>query len=277
MLSKPQPILVIDLFPEILAELLNLLERLTQADWDRPTACPGWTVKDVALHLLGIEIGNLSRRRDGHALPQTTVNDWSELVGVLRDWNESWVESARRMSAPLLTDLLGRTGGQWCDYVRTLDPFALGGAVSWAGPHPAPIWLDLAREYTERWHHQQHIRDAVGQPGLKAPRCLRPVLEAFSRALPRAFESATAPSGMAATLTISGAAGGQWTIVRERETWQLYRGAPEMSAAEAEMNEETAWRLFTHGLSAEQAQRQVKLSGDLSLSQHFLEMIAIIA
>jgi hypothetical protein len=28
------------------------------------------------------------------------------------------------------------------------------------------VWLDIAREYTERWHHQ-HIRDAVGKPGLK--------------------------------------------------------------------------------------------------------------
>ena len=37
-------------------------------------------------------------------------------------------------------------------------------AVNWAGPEPAPIWLDPAREYTERWVHQQHIRDAVRNP-----------------------------------------------------------------------------------------------------------------
>jgi uncharacterized protein (TIGR03083 family) len=162
MLRKPQPVLVVDLFAEILEELLSLLAELTPDEWANPTICPGWSVKDVALHLLGIEIGNLSRRRDGQAASDVPVQSWGELVGVLKDWNESWVESARRISVPLLVELLRFTGSQWCDYVHTLDPYTVGGSVAWAGPQPAPVWLDLAREYTERWHHQQHIREAVG-------------------------------------------------------------------------------------------------------------------
>lgn len=31
----------------------------------RPTVDPSWTVKDIAAHLLGGDISNLSRRRDG--------------------------------------------------------------------------------------------------------------------------------------------------------------------------------------------------------------------
>ncbi len=202
MLEELQPVLVSGLFPEILDELINLLSGLAPVDWERPTVCPGWSVKDVALHLMGIEIGNLSRRRDGQVTTGRSTQSWGELVAVLKDWNESWVESARRMSTPLLIDLLRHTGRQWCDYVLTLDPFAVGGAVAWAGSAPAPVWLDLAREYTERWHHQQHIRDAVGRSGLKQPRYLAPVLAAFARGLPRTFEGTPAEDGTTVTLTI---------------------------------------------------------------------------
>jgi hypothetical protein len=29
------------------------------------------------------------------------------------------------------------------------------------------MWLDIARDYTERWVHDQQIRDAVGRARLK--------------------------------------------------------------------------------------------------------------
>jgi hypothetical protein len=44
--------------------------------------------------------------------------------------------------------------------------FAMGEPVTWAGPEPAPIWLDIAREYTERWLHQAQVRDATRNPPL---------------------------------------------------------------------------------------------------------------
>jgi uncharacterized protein (TIGR03083 family) len=63
--QPPPPILVSDLFPELLDALLRLLGSLSTDAWQRPTVCPGWCVHDVALHLLGVEVGNLSRRRMG--------------------------------------------------------------------------------------------------------------------------------------------------------------------------------------------------------------------
>jgi hypothetical protein len=52
--------------------------------------------------------------------------------------------------------------------------------------------LELAREYTERWLHQQHIRDAVGAPGQTDPRFLAPVLATFAHAFPVALRRVTA-------------------------------------------------------------------------------------
>ncbi|MCH8876485.1 MAG: maleylpyruvate isomerase N-terminal domain-containing protein [Chloroflexi bacterium] len=67
MLKSPNPVIVADLLPELLQNLLELLKGLEEEDWARSTVCAGWSVKDVALHLLGGDIGNLSSRRDGHS------------------------------------------------------------------------------------------------------------------------------------------------------------------------------------------------------------------
>ncbi|GGU11265.1 maleylpyruvate isomerase N-terminal domain-containing protein [Actinomadura citrea] len=44
---------------------IDLLRRLDADEWAKPTICPGWSVKDVAVHVLGDHIGRLSIYRDG--------------------------------------------------------------------------------------------------------------------------------------------------------------------------------------------------------------------
>jgi uncharacterized protein (TIGR03083 family) len=275
-LVPPKPVIVIDLFPEILAGLIELLSGLTTSDWQKPTVCFGWSVKDVALHLLGGEIGNLSRRRDGHT-GETSIDGWTELVAFVNKWNNDWVQVARRISTPLLVELLQVTGNQMNEYFRTLDPQALGGSVSWVGDRPAPVWLDLAREYTERWHHQQHIRDAVGQAGFKQRRYLAPVLATFVCALPRTFETIPAKHGTSVTLTIAGDSGGQWSIVCTKNGWVFFTGAPTSPTAETVLEEETAWRLFTHGLTPDQVSETVCIKGERKLGLQVLETVSIIS
>ena len=275
-LQPPQPTIVVSLFPEILSELVRLLSSLSAEEWQTPTVCPGWSVKDVTLHLLGGEVGNLSRRRDGHAVG-ASITSWEELVTFINDWNQGWVQAAQRISPRLLIDLLEFTGIQLCDYFRSLDPYALGGSVSWAGPEPAPVWLDLAREYTERWHHQQHIRDAVSKPGLKEPRYMAPVLSAFVWALPRAFRSTRAAENTSVALTITGESGGQWSLLREREEWRLHQGVPDQPDTVVILDEDIAWRLFTRGLDQSVAREHISLSGDRALGLKVLEMVSIIA
>jgi hypothetical protein len=64
------------------------------------------------------------------------------------------------------------------------------------------LWFDIAREFTEHWHHQQQIRDATGQPPLYDPYLLSPVLDTFVRALPHSFPHAAAPEGTVVRLEI---------------------------------------------------------------------------
>jgi hypothetical protein len=187
------------------------------------------------------------------------------------------VHAARRISPRLLGDLLEFTGTQMNDYFRNLDPFAMGSPVVWAGSEPAPVWLDIARELTERWHHQQHIRDAVGQPGLKEPRYLTPVLASFVRAMPRAYHGVSAPEGTSVVLTIAGEAGGNWSLLRRSGEWHLYQGKAEKPNAEVIVDQDIAWRLWTRGLSRSAAEAEMAFGGEQKLGMPVLEMVSIIA
>jgi uncharacterized protein (TIGR03083 family) len=276
-MRDPQPILVTRLFPEVLTALLALLHDLSPEDWNRSTSCPGWSVKDIATHLLGGKIGVLSRHRDGYRFSGDPIMNWDELVALVNNLNKVWVSAASRLSPRVLCELLKITGEQVCDYFKSLDPFAIGGPVDWAGPEPAPVWLDLAREYTEWWHHQQQIRDAVGKPGLKEPKFFAPLLDCFVRALPRTYRDVEAKHGTLVALTISGDSGGRWRLLRENDAWNLYVGVTEPVAAEVVIDQDVAWRLFTRGIGKDEALGNSTVIGDQSLGLKMFETVSVIA
>lgn len=276
-LRKPEPVLVADRFPALLEALLDLLESLSPEDWQRPVHDGAWTVKDLAQHLLGDEINILSGKRDQYHESLGPIESWDDLVDFINRRNALWVEATRRMSPPLICELLRITGEQASAFFQSLDMFAAGGPVDWAGSGPAPVWLDVAREFTERWHHQQHIRQAVGKPGAMEPYFLAPVLAAFVRALPVAVSDFSAPVGAALTLHISGDSGDDWTVVHEQHGWELYAGRPDHPHAQVELPQEIAWQLFTRGISPELARGHARLSGDLSLAGKVLKTVSIIA
>jgi uncharacterized protein (TIGR03083 family) len=205
------------------AELVALLAGLSADEWKLVTACPGWSVHGVASHLLGVELGNVSVRRDRWRLSPGPGDDpeaW------LNAFNQQWVDAARRISPPLLIELLDLAGRRFEDHVATLDLDALGGPVGWAtGADPAPVWLDVAREYMERYVHQQQIRDATGRPGL-AGDFARPVLAAAAHALPVALRGLARPAGTVVTFTAEGDGGGSWHVTRTGTGWQLSAAQP---------------------------------------------------
>ncbi|MEW6212364.1 MAG: maleylpyruvate isomerase family mycothiol-dependent enzyme [Acidobacteriota bacterium] len=275
-MKTPEPVITVELFPDLLEELLALLGSLTADEWKRPTVCAGWSVKDIALHLLGGEVGILSRKRDHFSFVEAEINGWDDLVRLINDLNDIWIKATRRISPLLLIDLLRQMGNQTCEYFKSLDPFSMGDPVNWAGPEAAPVWLDLAREFTERWHHQQQIRDAVGKPGARQPRYFAPVLDAFVRALPHTYRDVKAEDDTLLALTITGESGGRWFLLRRDSQWNLLIDVDRDPTAEVVIDQETAWRLFTKGVSREEAAKKAAITGDRKLASKALEMISII-
>lgn len=272
-----QPILTIALFPELLAGALGLLTSLTDVEWAKQIPRKTWTVKDAALHLLGGDVGILSIGRDRHLVSRTDTTDHAELVAFLKAKNDNWIQVTRRISPRLLCELLRFAGHEVNDYFRSLDAYALGDRVSWAGPEPAPNWLDIAREYTERWHHHQHIREAVGRPGFMEPRFLKPALDTFVRALPYTYRDVSAPEGTAIELTISGDSGEMWCLLREQGRWHHYLGPAKNPDAAVAIPQEIAWKLWTRWFPKDETLVNAEVRGDDRLATPIFEMTSVIA
>ncbi|MGK5550332.1 maleylpyruvate isomerase family mycothiol-dependent enzyme [Actinomadura kijaniata] len=267
----------IDVRP-VLAEqqdaFIDLLRRLDPGEWAKPTICPGWSVKDVAAHVLGDHIGRLSIHRDGfHVLHP---RDDEAFPAFLDRINDEWVTAARRISPPMLIELLSAIGTQIVEFWQTVDLDALGGTVRWAGPGPHPYWLDVAREYTEYWTHQQQICDATGRNGLTDPHYLGPVIDTFLRGLPHTLRDVTAPQGTTLQVSVTGPGGGDWHCTREPDHWRLHHQPHPQPTARLELDTDTTWRLCTRGITPKQAAEHARIDGDQHLATAALQIVSII-
>jgi hypothetical protein len=143
------------------------------------------------------------------------------------------------------------------------------------------MWFDVAREYTERWHHQRQIALAVGRPTpIDARRLYHPVLDTFLRALPFIYRGVDAPEGTAVCVRIEGEAGGDWWVVKTEADWDSLDEAPERPAARAVIDQSDAWRLFTKRTDRATARARfpgIRIEGDAGLGGRVLEMVSIMA
>lgn len=272
------PINVVPLFPELHKQLIELLRGLPTDAWDRQTAAPRWRVRDVVAHLLDTQIRTLAIGRDGVAppAPESPITNYKELVAYLNHLNAEWVQAAQRIGPKQFVQFLEIIGPQVADYVASLDPNAPARfPVDWAGDNVSPNWFDLAREYTEQWHHQQQIRDAVGAPPLTARTWLYPVLDTSVRALPHAYRNIDAAPDAAVVLEITGDAGGVWSMLRRASGWELFQGDAERAAARITTDADSAWRLFFHQFPLEEAARRVTVTGDRPLGEAIFHTRAV--
>lgn len=244
---------------------MQLLRGLEPGDWGRSTLAPSWTVRDVAAHILDGQIRRLSFQRD-HLPPGAPVGQASGyrgLVSFLNQLNAEWVRAARRISPRLLIEFLDVTGPQLAKLFVSLDP--RGPAffpVAWADELESENWFDIGREYTEQWHHQAQIRDAVGAPLLLDREWLHPVLALSMEGFRRLFKELPSAQGTALVVHVTGDAGGTWSVVSGVEGWSVFDGEHPAPAARARCDGDTAWRLFFNALPEGDARRRLATEGD---------------
>lgn len=273
-----KPILTAHLFPKIDGLLLDLLRSLRPEDWEKQTVSPRWKVKDVAAHLLDTPLRGISMGRDGYFPPAPPLNSPAALAAYIDRINAEGAAVYRRLSPSVLISLMETACKQFAGYHAARDPYALAPyGVSWAGEEKSANWFDTAREYTERWHHQQQIRLAVDRPGIMTRELYYPVLDCFMRALPFAYRNVSAAPGTAVRINVSGECGGSWHLYHANESWMLTEGERAQAAAETIIPQEIAWLIFTKGISRDSALSQVKISGDSALALPVLSMLTIVS
>jgi uncharacterized protein (TIGR03083 family) len=278
---KPLPPLdAVPLFPDERAALLDLLRSLSAEQWALPTVCAGWSVKDIAAHVIGDDVGRLAWQRDSHSASRFEASSRetfeAELAAFINERNEEWVAAARRLSSRMVIDLLEWSGRETQTLFESLDPEAMGLGVSWAGEARSANWFDLAREYTERWHHQAQIRDALGAPMLYEQRLFAPVLKTMVRAIPHALRDSDAPAGTMICVVIEDV---PWSfdVVRDEGGWALTEeghGSPDSVVA---LTGDTAWRLLTRNLPEAEILARCDSSGDQKHVQAIVKAFALVA
>ena len=155
--------------PEDLAGLVTAYQQTTQAvvdlgrtcsdaDFDLPTACPGWTVKDQISHVVGLE----SWLHTGE-VPRVDVPDYDHVRHEAGKFVERSVELRRSMVGNKVVNELETIAAQRVEQFSapdmTLDTIVQG---AWG---PAPAGENLRTRILDIWTHEQDIRQALGRPG----------------------------------------------------------------------------------------------------------------
>lgn len=166
---------IVDLLEATWTSLLALCDELGDDELERPTACPGWSVKDVLSHLIGIELLLLG---DPDSLP-----DGSEPAPVVIERiNDSAIPPRRaRPGREVVDELRAVTASRLASLRRaTVDDLDRPG---WSPVGPVPMRELLRVRTFDSWVHEQDVRRAVGRPGHARGPVVRLVLDWHRRSL----------------------------------------------------------------------------------------------
>lgn len=263
---------VLHLFPVLDKALINLLSGLEQNQWNKDTLCKKWKVKDIAAHLLDGALRRLSVGRDSFFLPAPEFSDYRDLVDYLNMLNADWIQACKRLSPQIITEQLRLSQDQLFEYLSGLDPNAKAiFPVAWAGEHSSSNRFDIAREYTERWHHQQQIRHAVGAESILTRQLYYPFLEICMQALPYHYRNVQSAEGALIRIEVVGESGGTWSIMQKSGAW-IFSDSVAQADSMVFIDENIAWMLFANNIDAGEASQFWQVLGNRELGTHVLSM-----
>ena len=130
----------------------QLVRSLSHEDMAVPSRCEGWTVGDVAAHVIGGMADIANGRLEGLGTPEVTQRQVDERKG--------------RTASELADELAGVTK-QSADLLAVFDDEA------WNGPSPGGFDFSLGEGVEALWYdaylHGDDIRAALGRPSVAGP------------------------------------------------------------------------------------------------------------
>ena len=167
----------------------------------------------------------LSQERDGELSGLINMSDRQIFPRLLAEKNQRWVDAARVMSRRVVEDL-PQWSGEQVDALHAGRDLLDEGWVSWASDEPVPYWFNLAQEFTERWVHQQQMREAVDRVE-DHDVTLPDVLRTFIWAFPHQFRGAVGARVIRMRIdplgdwTLSATDDGGWNLSQDRPAVQM--------------------------------------------------------
>ena len=169
---------LVEAFAGTAQAVVDLTFNLRDADLAKPTACPGWTVKDQVSHVAALEAQLLGRPD-----PDVEVPDYEHITNDIGRHMEKGVEVRRGRTGKEVTAELQRVLGGRLGRLRDpqlTEETQVPGVLS---DRPTTLGALLRLRTFDVWAHEQDIREALGRPGnLDSPAAavsVRQVLDAL--------------------------------------------------------------------------------------------------
>jgi hypothetical protein len=164
------------------------------------------------------------------------------------------------------------------NYLKELNPFddAIF-SVAWTGETVSKNWKHIAREYTEKFHHQQQIREAVDKPGIMTRELFYPFIDTLMLALPNTYKNLSPKEGTTIKVTVTTEIGGSWYLTFLKNDWNLTKEQTNNFNAEVLIPPDIAWKLFTKSIRPDQIKDRVVIKGEEQLGSVALSMISVMA
>ena len=157
--------------------IAELCATLTDEQWQAPTQCPGWSVKDQLSHIIGTEKMLL-----GEPLPDIDIGEPEHVKNDIAKANEKWIAERRdRPPQQVLAEFSKVTAQRVAALeAMTQDDFD---APSWTPAGEDTYGRFMLIRLFDCWTHEQDIRQAIGQPGHGSGEIVAEALTETSRAL----------------------------------------------------------------------------------------------
>ena len=199
-------------------ELDGMLRDATDADWDTPTRCPGWTVGDVVLHLAQTDEFALASVEGRLADP---VAPWtqSEGAGTVDERAEALV-AGQRGAPPQQVLERWRTGASAVrDALNTVNPSA---RLTWVTGRVAARTLATTR-LAETWIHTGDVAEALAVARTPGPQ-LEQIVRLAWRTLPYAFARDGKELAGPVAVALTAPDGGTWAFGDAGTATTMVRG-----------------------------------------------------
>ncbi|MEU6169858.1 maleylpyruvate isomerase family mycothiol-dependent enzyme [Streptomyces tanashiensis] len=261
-----------DAWTHSIEAIAELVQPLVEGEWNRPTPCIGWSVRDIVSHVIGMETEMLGDPRPIHSLPRDLYHVRSDFARYM----EVQVDVRRHHTAPEMTSeleyILIRRARQLRNENRSPEHLI-------RAPLGAEQTLELA--YRDRafdvWVHEQDLRSALGVPGNLDSAGALVARDVLLEALPDVVaKDAGAPASSAVVLDVTGPVEFLRTVRVDAEGRGSIDGAPSLGPAVTLATDwETFVRLACGRVRPAEVADRVKTEGDAGLAAAILDNIAV--
>ncbi|MFC0596826.1 maleylpyruvate isomerase family mycothiol-dependent enzyme [Streptomyces palmae] len=263
----------IDAWTHSIEAISALVNPLVEGEWNRATELPGWSVRDVVSHVIGLECEMLGDPRPIHTLPR----DLFHIKDELSRYMEVQVDVRRCHTAPEMTSELEYTIIRRSRQLRNekREPDA-----TVRGPLPGmetTLEEALRIRVFDVWLHEQDLRRALGTPGNLDSPGAQIVQERLLSGLPKVVaKKAAAPADSSVVLDVSG----PMEFIRTVRVDAQGRGTLDSSVSlgptvTLAMDWETYVRLAAGRVRPAAVAGQLKIDGDPELADAILRNFAI--